>query len=101
MLDRDRLKDLHNQVTDLHKMTSAAAGGVGAIDWTGALEMVINVLNLFKDHLNVVENETRQAAMNISKEPNQTTIQQGDHQELPRDKDNLTKHIEPVDTKDQ
>lgn len=82
MLDRDQLKELHNSVTDLHKITSLAATGAGAVPFENILGLVIDVLNLVKSNFSTMQLEFRRS---ISEKPetihDASKQQQIDHQE--------------------
>lgn len=83
MLDRDRLKELHNSVTELHKTTSLAATGSGSIDWEGILDLTINILTLIKSNFSTMHTEFRRSMLDKPETINEASqTRQEEHKEF-------------------
>lgn len=76
MLDRDQMKQLHNTVTELHKSTSLAATGSGAIDLQALLGLVAEIINLIKDNFGVMQNELRRGSAQAINEATETRFKE-------------------------
>lgn len=82
MLDRDKLRELHNSVTALHKTTSLAETGMGSIDWEGILNLTINILGLIKDNFATMHNEFRRSMLDKPESiDRKSESEQKDHQD--------------------
>lgn len=82
MIDRDKMKELHNSVTELHKTTSMAATGTGAIDWEGILDLTISILTMIKSNFGTMQNEFRRSTLETPESiDDKSEAQQQDHQD--------------------